>query len=364
MKRLQLAVTILWLAGVAVAVQAQDTVSITYKPMKPGEVVRTRMGTDMVGTMSGMGPGSQNMTQKNDQWMKMECLGADPAGVTTVRMTFERMAMTMNIGPMTVAFDSADKDRSATQMAFNPAARMFEAMVGKSVTMRFDPQGKCLGVTGLREMMDDVFKQVPGGEQMAKLMESMLSDDAIMERFGYIGWLPKKPVAVGDTWTTQQDMSAGPMGKVVMKGKNKLIGIETVNGRRCARVATTTNMEMGNEDKPYEVKGMHVQMHMTSTGGTGSWLWDIDRGQMVLMKTTAPVEITTEAQPQASQTQPTNNFKMVQKMTYTTTVELVEGDPNRIPLKTETTRPVGEPSVAGQMTPPPTPASQPADNKP
>jgi hypothetical protein len=278
-------------------------------------------------------------------------------------MTFERMAMTMNAGPIAMTYDSADRDAAASQSAFNPAVKMFDAMVGKSFTARIDAQGKCLEVNGLKGLMDDVFKQVPGGQQTAKMMESMFSDNIIMEKFGHIEWLPKKPVKIGDSWSTQYEMSMGPMGKMIMKGKNKLIGVEMVNGRRCARVAATTNMEMGNPDKPYEVNGVGVQMHMTSTGGTGSWLWDVDRGLMVQMKTTAPMEITTEAQPQASQTQPANSFKMVQKMTYTTTVELVEGDPNKIGPKADASQPkTGRPAArcetAGAA------ASQPAAAKP
>lgn len=364
MKSVQLAVTILCLAGWTGAAQAQESVNIAYKPFKPGEVLRTHTSTDTVGTVSGLGPGGQNMTQKADQWMKMECLDTDAAGVTTIRITFERMGMTMNVGPIRMAYDSADKDAASSPTSINPIARMFDAMIGKSMTARVDPQGKALEVTGYRDIMNGVFEKAPGGQQMAKMMESILSDDTIMEKFGYFTWLPKKPVQVGETWPSQQEMQMGPLGKIVMKGKNKLIGIETVNGHRCARVATTMNMEMDNADKPYEIDGKRLQMQMTSTGGTGSWLWDLDRGRMLQMKTTTPMEMTLRTRAPASQSQPADGLKMVQKLTYTTVMEEVEGNPNKMPPESSAAEPADGALMAGQGSPPAASASQPAGNKP
>lgn len=357
MKRFQLALAVVLLATWTAAASAQEAVNIVYKPLKPGEVRRMHTGTSTVGTMGGMGPGTQNMTQKFDQWMKMECLNVDADGNTTVRMTFERMAMTMAVGPITMSFDSAEKNASASQSVFNPAAKMFQAMVGKSATARYDPQGKCLELKGMKEVMQEAFDQVPYGKDMAKTMESMFSDNSFAEKFGHQTWLPKGSVKIGDIWSSQQDMPLGPMGKVIMKAKNKLIGIETVNGHRCARVAMTINMEVGNEDKPFEVNGMKMKIHMTSIGGTGSWLWDLDRGQMVQMKQAIPTDMTVESQRSAAQSQPAETFKMSQKLTCSEVMELVEGDPNKMPLTNDAAQPAAKPVLLGV---PAAPATQPA----
>lgn len=328
MKRIHIAIAICGLAGWAVAAQAQETVEIIHKPLAPGQIVRTHMNTSNVGTMSGIATGRQNVSQKQDQWLKTECLDVTAEGVRTLRTTFERMAMAMTMGPIHMQFDSADGKGPASQPLANPMSQVIKAMVGKSITARFDAGNNCLEVKGFQEMMEGAFKNVPGGREMAK---AFLADDAdLMQQqyFGYTTWLPDRPVKIGDVWTTDTKMPMGPMGTVAMKCKHKLVGVDTADGKRIARVIMTVNMEMDNADKPLEIGGGKMNMHLTSTGGTGSWLWDLDKGQMVRMKQTSPMEMTIGGQMPAAQSQPVAKVLMTQKAVVATTMEQIEGDPN------------------------------------
>jgi hypothetical protein len=317
---------------VAGAVQAPQEYNIRYKHPKPGEPVVMQITNDVVGTMS-FGLGTQSMTQKTRQWIKTECMGIDPDGIAKVRMTFERFAMDMNVGPVHMTFDSADepapdptsqpsgKSPTPLTMAQTMVKAMTKAMVGHTLTATIGPDGKCLKMEGMKEMFDRMFKDMPGGEQFAKPFKEVFSEDSFKDQFfGSLSWLPTKPVRIGDVWNTEQRIKMGPMGETVLKGKNKLLSVETIDGRRTARVGVTMNMEMGNGADGFKVAGRTVKTKMTSTGGTGTWLWDLDRSRMIKLQQTYPMEMTTET---GTSSQPGESFTMTQKVNYATTVELV-----------------------------------------
>ncbi len=196
----------------------------------------------------------------------------------------------MTLGPITMSYDSAHK-QDAMQEKLNPMAKTIGAMVGKSLTATFDADGNCLSIEGFREMMQDAFKNIPGGKEMAKAFIPDDKEAAAQQFFGTAEILPKHPVKIGDIWSSQQKLRLGPLGEVVTKTKSKLIGIETVDGRRFARVAMTMNMDLDNSDKPMEIAGTKMKIHHECRGGTGSYLWDLDRHLMVRMKQTYPMEM-------------------------------------------------------------------------
>jgi len=323
---------VLTAAYVVGAVQAPQEYDIRYKHFKPGEAVVMQITNDVVGTMS-FGFGTQNMTQKTRQWARMECLQIEPDGIAKVRMTFERMAMDMNVGPFRMAFDSADEP--APQPASQPTSTptdmaslqdtmvrgMTRALVGHSLTATISPDGKCLKLEGMKEMFDKMFKEMPGAEQFGKTFKEMFSEDTFKDQlFGTATWLPTRPVRIGEVWNIEQRMRMGPMGNAVVKGKNRLLSVETIDGRRIARVAVTMNMEMGEGAEGLKVAGQTVKTKMTSTGGTGTWLWDLDRARMIKSQQICPMEMTMQT---GSSSQPGESFTITQKLNYATTVEYI-----------------------------------------
>ncbi len=78
MGRGQLALAIICVAGLVGGAAAQETVNITRQQLKPGEVIHQHMDSSTVGTMTGMGPGTQNTSQKMDQWIRSNVLTSMP----------------------------------------------------------------------------------------------------------------------------------------------------------------------------------------------------------------------------------------------------------------------------------------------
>lgn len=349
MKRMAMMAAVLAVAGMTLAAQAQDEYTIQYKHPKAGETVVLHNTSHVVGTITGMGIGSTKMTQKIQQWIKMECLEINDEGVATLRMTFDRMAMDMDMGGQHMHFDSAEPPSSQPDKE-NPAEEairksMGGIFTGKSLTATVTAEGKCLKMDGLDELLEGM-KDMPGGEQMAKMLRESMSENAKEQWFGKTTWLPAKPVRIGDIWTSDQRMKLGPLGEVIMKAKNKLLGVDVVDGRHIARVGQTANMEMSPDLAGTKMPGAeNMKMKMTSQGGTGTWLWDLDSGRMIKMQQNAPMEMAVEF---GSTTQPSATMKMTQKFTYSSVTELVGDELAARLLPTETPKapPATQPAAA------------------
>lgn len=326
-------------AGAAAATQEQY--SIHYVQMKPGEVLRNYVGTYVTGTITGVGPAMRDMNQKVEQWMRVECLEVDEQGTATCRVTFERMAMTMTMGTRTVSYDSAASTSQPSDPAQAILRRSFGALVGKGITVKISKQGQPLEVTGMTELMEAAWSDVPGGKHMARMFEGVFNEGAIKDNwFGGIEQLPREPVTVGGTWSSEQRTHMGPLGQVRVKSRHKLMEVKSESGRHVAIVATTTNMEMGEGASglslPPDAGGGKMDLRMTSQGGKGSWRWDLRRGRMLEMTTTGPFELTADMQSPANPDKP---VRITQKAEVTTTTRLLEGNEDAAPASAAATRP-------------------------
>jgi hypothetical protein len=323
-----MAAAVLVVAGMAAAAQAQDEYILRYKHPEAGDAITLHTTSHVVGTLQGLGVGGQKMTQKVQQWMKGECLEVNEDGVATVHLTFERFAMDLNVGGRHVTFDSAaapssqpDKEDPAQPAVRKILAGMFS---GKGLTATVTSEGRCLKIEGMDEILEGM-KDMPGNEQVAKLFKESMTEDALADDwFSNTTWLPKKPVRVGDVWSSERRMKMGPLGEGLAKSRNRLLGVETIEGRRIARIGQTMNMELSPNPAGMGISGAeNMKMKIVCLGGTGTRLWDLDRGYVVRAQESSPLELTLEF---GSTTQPSAAVKMTQKFNYSTTVEVVGDD--------------------------------------
>ena len=326
------------------AVMAADVAELKHLPSKLGEMCYLHGTVEAVGTIEGMGPTPQQFSQRIEQWMKRECVAVDAKGVTTERMTYERVAVTMSAGPMTTSYDSARPEAGGS--GAEALGKWVGALVGLSIEGRIDADGRCIEVRGVKEMMEKLTAGMGGDGLAASMVQGMISEDGVKDKFGTASILPGRQVKVGEVWSKDRSMAMGPLGTLEMKQKFKLLAVEQYQGRRCARIGTTSSLGMAADTSKSGVPGMFgpmdVTMSMAGEQGKGVVMWDIDRGMLV--QSTESMPLTTEMQMKAPTDANAPGMTVTQKLTTTTTVEMLDKLPAVPSAKMPTT---GKAEAAG-----------------
>lgn len=230
------------------------------------------LSQDMVFDMSTSAGGQQFKMQMSMGFkigVKVE--EVSDAGLHTMKLTYERIQMKM-AGPVSMEYDSAKKDGNAG--AQNPAFAMFDAMIGESLTVKVQPNGKTTSVEGLDELVEKMAKKAPGipAQAMKQQVESMKQSFDQM-----FGMYPDKPVAVGDTWDANMKMPANPQMEMNMDAKLTLkergdgvatIGIDAkLSGAGAAKMNGTMKGQIKMAEKTGWTEGGKMTMDMKMSQG-------------------------------------------------------------------------------------------------
>ncbi len=110
-------------------------------------------------------------------------------------------------------FDSDGETAETGNPMVDMMGKMFTANAGQQLTMVMNPTGDVVSVEGVEELVDRMLEDNPmagmGGALDAEKMTESMTDNFE----GQLGQIPPKPVAVGDSWSTDRGMSAmGGMG--------------------------------------------------------------------------------------------------------------------------------------------------------
>ena len=156
-------------------------------------------GTDLVYRVSvesesELPQGMGTSTMHQDVTHRWSVVGVDGDGNATVRVTTERVRMSM-AGPMgTMSVDSADPTGSGSPLD------AVTVMAGTSYSVVLDPRGTLVGMSGVEEMREAVRARIPDPSARA-LLDQMLSEEALRSQWAQGGYeLPTEAVAVGSTW--------------------------------------------------------------------------------------------------------------------------------------------------------------------
>lgn len=167
-----------------------------------------------------------NMDQEvMGQQMKMDMtsyysmnVDEDNGSEKTISTTFERIKMSMDMGPMKVDIDTdnpvkANGNDTSVTGAIAKVNRLFSAIRGKKFIMKVNAEGKVTEVTGLREMGESIISSF--GDEMSEEEKQKMraefgkqfSDEGMKSQFERVLYIfPNKEVKVGDSW---QRSSAG-----------------------------------------------------------------------------------------------------------------------------------------------------------
>lgn len=160
-------------------------------------------------------------------------VNGDDGGVKTIVSSFERFKLKSSLAGLDIDVDTdtpATGDSADTKR--NPFAavnKIFGAIKGQQFTLKVNPEGKIIEMTGFegiaKKMADSLELDEEDRAEMMKDFNGQFNSDEIrqnLERFWYI--FPNKEVKVGDSWDKSTDLK----GKMPASYKStyKVTGIE------------------------------------------------------------------------------------------------------------------------------------------
>ncbi|MFT5469188.1 MAG: hypothetical protein ACI8UO_004303 [Verrucomicrobiales bacterium] len=218
------------LALFAASAQAQKLLPPTYEIGKEYIFV---MDQDMVMDMTTLGAAVGQPMGKMVVKMKMEmsatCVAGAEAGQKKVTSKATHVQMDMNGGGIEMSFDSDEEGSENTMLGqqLGPIMQMDFAMI-------LDKDDKVVEVEGLEDLQGAAGGQLFTPEQFKDMVNPAM-------RLG----IPPAGVAIGEEWESNFDMDLGAqVGKMKMEFDVKYVRDEEVDGKQCAVLEFTADMEM------------------------------------------------------------------------------------------------------------------------
>jgi hypothetical protein len=214
-----------------------EKIAITWG-YEPGTYVMTvKMDMDQVTTMST----GQVTNQKIQMMMVMELeAGAkDAQGAQVLTTTFKRASQSLTGGPISMAYDSANPQGG------NPMfASLYRAMLDKPIQMKLNKDGKVTDLSGLDAIWDAMAAENPSMALMAKNMKEQMGDTYLSQMMD-LGrrMAPSSPVAVGDSWESDQPLNLPMIGPIQVKQTCTLKRVKDSPQGPVAVIAFNSTME-------------------------------------------------------------------------------------------------------------------------
>jgi len=161
----------------------------------------------------------------------------EKAGLKTLKTTYRRIDMMMNMGNDQKMEFSSEKETDAMDFMQLPS-RMFKIVKGKSFTMQVNEKGEVVSVTGFDKIGEAVVNEANFPEEMKPMLrqnfQKQFNDDAVKQMFSQaLEVFPNKAVKIGDSWKTnatvmKQDISTVYTVKNIKGNRVFLIGTSKI----------------------------------------------------------------------------------------------------------------------------------------
>jgi hypothetical protein len=144
---------------------------------------------------------------------------ADEGGIKTIVSSFERFRMNTEMAGMNIKIDTdqpiAADSSTGEKNPLQAVQKMFGAIRGQKFTLKVNPEGQIMEVTGFENMAENIADSLDldekEREEMLQGFKGQFSQSEMkqsLERFWYI--FPNKEVKVGDSWVKNTE-SGGKM---------------------------------------------------------------------------------------------------------------------------------------------------------
>jgi len=194
---------VLSLALVLVPLTAQEKHTLRYT-FRPDHVCWLEETLDMTQEVK-RGEMDMKATQVTTSWAESKTSEVKD-GVAAMARRYARVTAVSDMNGQESQYDS---DVAGSKPS--PMLAGLPEIVGKSVALRVDTLGKVVEVSA-----DDTMKKT------LEKLGSSLQEGTEMSILS----LPKDPVAIGDTWTSEQKFPMGPAGAMMGKLTHKLVGVK------------------------------------------------------------------------------------------------------------------------------------------
>ncbi len=241
--------TTLLTAALTLAPAAGEEVNLKWS-LKAGDVFYAQNTTTIDMTIGVLGQKIEQQ-QEIDAVTRYKVKSADASGLV-LELTYVRMKIT-----------AGGLDTSA----------ITDALKGATLTATLNDKMRVTKIDGQKKLIDNL----AGGNEASKAMLSaMLSEDAVKQMFSTLFALtPEKPVKVGDSWTQNDTLDAGGIGKITSKAKYKLTKLTG----DLATVDTTAEMTFkpgDGEGLPFKITKADFKIEKF----TGSNTFDVRAGRL------------------------------------------------------------------------------------
>lgn len=261
----------------------------TYAPGKYVMSMNMRtVNTAAMATVAGTQPTvATPQTRTMVMTGEMTIESPDKDGVMNASFTYRRISYEAADGLMAKKFDSDDANSD-----WEPMAAMMTPLVGAKVSYQVTSDGNVQNFKGTEEVWDAMFKEDPGMSPVVAQMKYRFGNEQIrnMMLCSTCGYLPKVPVAVGETWESNVQVSAAMGFSLTLAAHCKLAGIEKSAGGKGLIDFDST----GDIDKPGKMKVGDVPATIEKTSMTqkGRLTFDMARNMLCNSRSTSTMHST------------------------------------------------------------------------
>ncbi len=197
--------------------------------------------------------------QKMEVNQTLDCVFAynvtdvDKDGIASVEVKYESLAVKSLTAGMELQYDSKKEDKS------NPLAAVYGSLIGKGFSFKADRKGNVISAEGLDKLAEEMVDKagVPDPQAKESLMKTLkdnFGDEALKNSLSQmINIYPDKKVKVGDSWQTEEVVTAGyPMvinSVWTLKGdKANIITVDVIS-----------TIDVNEASKPIDILGLKAK---------------------------------------------------------------------------------------------------------
>lgn len=256
--------------------------SVTLKPKyTAGKTDYLEHSEDIEQTMTGaMAPDGMTMKIKALHCVKRTVEAADK-DKGRIKFTYDRLASVFD-APMAVM--DYDSDRKTNDVDAATYEDIYKLMLGESIKAEIGPDGRSESVTGMKDIVAKIDKEVTGNMFWAQMKDHFTDESFGMQMINWrSGLLPSKEVKPGDTWTTTLREKQPNIGTMIYDLKCTLKSVDKKDGRTIATIEYDGKITSEPAKDEPNAMGMSVKLESGETKGVAEF--DVDGGDVVRTQT-------------------------------------------------------------------------------